>query len=715
MADDVTFALDIGTRTLVGLILKEEDNKYKILHSAVREHKTRAMLDGQIHNVEKVAEEAQQIKKELEEKSGLTLNKAAIAAAGRSLKTIIQKNSIELEKNRYIEKEDIKELELRTIKQAEAELAYEAEDDVKTNYHFVGYTVRNYKLDGMEIGNLLGQRGHNMEVELVATFLPRIVIDSLLSVIERIGIEVEHLTLEPIAAHNIVIPESMDSFNLALVDIGAGTSDIAVTENGSISGYEMVPTAGDEITEVISEKFLIDYKSAEKIKCSLNDEELPKVKSILGEELALNRVEVLESVENVIEEISTQIAEQILKINNKAPQAVIFIGGGSLIPGLKEKFSQKIEMVESRVGIRKKDDLENIDGEIEGISSTQTLTPIGIAVITRETENKALFINVEVNGEIVNLLTFSKADVSEALLAADIELARINPRPGRGITATVNGQLKVVRGELGEAAHIEVNGKEAALDTALKAGDSITFKPGKKGKDAEALIKDIIAKEDLVDYEININGSTNHVKTQIYQNNKLVQPEDKVIDGADIEYEVPVLIRDGLAQIMGISVSDFKENKIQFTFNGKEEEVSAQEYRIYSEGEKIDLSNSLRDNLNIEIEEVGEKKITLRYFLQEQRGREITFNFNGSELKLPASEWLLKANGEEVGLDYKISADDEIIAEAGDLTVEAVCRYINYDLTDKLKERMKVELNGKEADFSALVNDGDKLFFKLTG
>lgn len=715
MADDVTFALDIGTRTLVGLILIEEDNKYKILHSAVREHKTRAMLDGQIHNVEKVAEEAQQIKKELEEKSGLTLNKAAIAAAGRSLKTIIQKNSIELEKNRYIEKEDIKELELRTIKQAEAELAYEAEDDVKTNYHFVGYTVRNYKLDGMEIGNLLGQRGHNMEVELVATFLPRIVIDSLLSVIERIGIEVEHLTLEPIAAHNIVIPESMDSFNLALVDIGAGTSDIAVTENGSISGYEMVPTAGDEITEVISEKFLIDYKSAEKIKCSLNDEELPKVKSILGEELALNRVEVLESVENVIEEISTQIAEQILKINNKAPQAVIFIGGGSLIPGLKEKFSQKIEMVESRVGIRKKDDLENIDGEIEGISSTQTLTPIGIAVITRETENKALFINVEVNGEIVNLLTFSKADVSEALLAADIELARINPRPGRGITATVNGQLKVVRGELGEAAHIEVNGKEAALDTALKAGDSITFKPGKKGKDAEALIKDIIAKEDLVDYEININGSTNHVKTQIYQNNKLVQPEDKVIDGADIEYEVPILIRDGLAQIMEISVSDFKENKIQFTFNGKEEEVSTQEYRIYSEGEKIDLSNSLRDNLNIEIEEVGEKKITLRYFLQEQRGSEITFNFNGSELKLPASEWLLKANGEEVGLDYKISADDEIIAEAGDLTVEAVCRYINYDLTDKLKERMKVELNGKEADFSALVNDGDKLFFKLTG
>lgn len=715
MADNITFALDIGTRTLVGLILKEENNRYKILHSAVREHETRAMLDGQIHNVEKVAEEAQQIKKELEEKSGLVLNKAAIAAAGRSLKTVFQKNSIELEKNRYIEKEDIKELELRTIKQAEAELAYEAQDDVKTNYHFVGYTVRNYKLDGMNIGNLLGQRGQNMEVELVATFLPRIVIDSLLSVIERIGLEVEHLTLEPIAAHNIVIPESMSAFNLALVDIGAGTSDIAVTENGSISGYEMVPTAGDEITEVISERFLIDYKSAEKIKCSLHDEELPKVKSILGEELALNREEVLEAVENVIEEISSQIVEQILKINNKAPQAVIFIGGGSLIPGLREKFSQKIDMVESRVGIRKKDDLESIDGEIEGISSTQTLTPIGIAVITRETENKALFINVEVNGEMVNLLTFSKADVSEALLAADIELARINPRPGSGITAVVNDELKVVKGELGEAAEIKVNAKNAELDTALKAGDKIKFKPGKKGKDAEALIKDMIDEEDLVDYEIKINGTINHIRTQIFQNDKLVQPEDQVIDGADIRYEVPISIRDGLTQIMETSLSDFKGNEIKFTFNGREEEISTSEYRIFSDGEKIDLSSSLQDNLNLEVEEVGEEKLKIRDFLQKKRGKEITFNFNGSELKLPAAEWLLKANGEEVGLDYKISADDEITAKSGDLTVEAVCRYINYDLTDKLKERMTVELNGKEADFSALVNDGDNLLFKLTG
>lgn len=154
-----------------------------------------------------------------------------------------QTNSLELDKSRYIEEEDLKNLELTTIKQAQDKIHKSEKNTVRmknnnnqkqakeaVDYHFVGYTVRNYQLDGMNLGHLLGQRGKIMEVELVATFLPRIVIDSLLAVINRVDLEVEHLTLEPIAASHIVIPESMSNFNLALVDIGAGTSDIAITK-----------------------------------------------------------------------------------------------------------------------------------------------------------------------------------------------------------------------------------------------------------------------------------------------------------------------------------------------------------------------------------------------------------------------------------------------------------------------------------------------------
>jgi len=64
MTDEVTFALDIGTRTIVGILVQKNKDNYKVIHSAVREHQTRAMLDGQIHNVARVAEAVAEVKEE---------------------------------------------------------------------------------------------------------------------------------------------------------------------------------------------------------------------------------------------------------------------------------------------------------------------------------------------------------------------------------------------------------------------------------------------------------------------------------------------------------------------------------------------------------------------------------------------------------------------------------------------------------------------------
>ncbi len=81
---------------------------------------------------------------------------------------------------------------------------------------------------------------------------------------------VENLTLEPIAAINVVVPEDIRLLNIALVDIGAGTSDIAISKDGSIIAYDMVTIAGDEITEAIMQKCLCNFENAEKIKIALD-------------------------------------------------------------------------------------------------------------------------------------------------------------------------------------------------------------------------------------------------------------------------------------------------------------------------------------------------------------------------------------------------------------------------------------------------------------
>ena len=97
----------------------------------------------------------------------------------------------------------------------------------------------------------------------------------------HLGLEVANLTLEPIAAINVAIPESYRLLNIALVDIGAGTSDISITKDGSIIAYGMIPLAGDELTELIVQNYLVDFKTAEYIKLQSTTEEEITYKDIM--------------------------------------------------------------------------------------------------------------------------------------------------------------------------------------------------------------------------------------------------------------------------------------------------------------------------------------------------------------------------------------------------------------------------------------------------
>src|SRR5690606_7234841 len=109
-------------------------------------------------------------------------------------------------------------------------------------------------------------RGRVFSVEVLATFLPGVVVDSLEAVLVEAGLAMHGLTLEPVAALEAVIPATMRHLNLALVDIGAGTSDIALTGDGMVQAFAMVPRGGDAITEAVSKAFLLDFPVAEQVK-----------------------------------------------------------------------------------------------------------------------------------------------------------------------------------------------------------------------------------------------------------------------------------------------------------------------------------------------------------------------------------------------------------------------------------------------------------------
>jgi cell division ATPase FtsA len=186
---DLIFALDTGTRTVTGLVMDDSGPVPVVLGAVTEEHRSRAMMDGQIHDIEAVAAVVRTVKEKLERQVGVTLEEAAVAAAGRSLLTRRATLTAEVHTLGEIEAEDVRRWELEAVQAAQGQLRQEATergelpaDHPEDVYHCVGYAVVAYELDGSRIKNLVGHRGRQISIEVLATFLPEVVVDSLYTV-----------------------------------------------------------------------------------------------------------------------------------------------------------------------------------------------------------------------------------------------------------------------------------------------------------------------------------------------------------------------------------------------------------------------------------------------------------------------------------------------------------------------------------------------------
>ncbi|MGI6552736.1 MAG: cell division protein FtsA [Bacillota bacterium] len=351
MQSNCIFALDIGTRSVVGIIASRatESETLEIIDVEMLEHQERSMIGGQIHDIPKVAGTVSRIKRTFEEKHNTELKEVAVAAAGRSLLTSYGRAELSFPIPQHISVEMTHGLHLEAVQSAQRQMGQVSKAD---DYHCVGYSILHQYLDEHLIGNLVGQSGKQAAVEVIASFLPRVVIDSLSAVLEEADLEMAYLTLEPIAAMNMAVPESMRQLNLALVDIGAGTSDIAISNRGTVTGYAMVPMAGDQITETLSTKYLLDFPAAEELKRQLEKSvEHLTFRDIMGLEYRHQKVDLIAGLEEIINDLAGKIAEAIIKLNGHPPQAVLCIGGGSLTPNLTNKIAACLDLPENRVAV----------------------------------------------------------------------------------------------------------------------------------------------------------------------------------------------------------------------------------------------------------------------------------------------------------------------------------------------------------------------------
>ncbi|WP_312093648.1 cell division protein FtsA, partial [Aminipila sp.] len=412
----IVFALDIGTRSVVGIVGALKDGNFNILDYEQEFHEKRAMRDGQIEDIDLVSRVANSVKRKLEQRTGQTFTKVSIAAAGRALRTAAASFSYDLIPNQPISSKIIQYMEYSAIEKAQEIFlsdSSEQESSLK-DYYCVGYSVTDYLLDDYKIKNLEGQKGKKAVVDIIAAFLPASVLISLYAVTARCSLEVDNLTLEPIAAIHAVVPDDVRFLNIALVDIGGGTSDIAISRDGSVIAYDMVTIAGDEITEALMQHYLTNFATAERIKLMLSGDAPMEFKDILGNEISLTPDEAYEAVREPIHALAEAISQRILLINGSAPAAVFLVGGGSQIKGLCKIVADKLGMAANRVAVGVVNTENNLSLFSDSLYSPTFVTPIGIGIVS-SLYRGCDFFAISVNGKRIMLFNHQTIKVLDAL------------------------------------------------------------------------------------------------------------------------------------------------------------------------------------------------------------------------------------------------------------------------------------------------------------
>ncbi|WP_352417976.1 cell division protein FtsA [Proteiniborus sp.] len=649
--NQIVFSLDIGTRTVIGVVGELQDNNLKILASEIIEHEKRNMYDGQIHDISSVASIVKRVKERLEQKLNIELDKVAIAAAGRALKTYRTMIEREIDSSIEIDARLVESLEMESIQLAQNSLDENTKDE-DTRYYCVGYTVINYYLDGNFMENLEGHRGNKIGADVLATFLPYSVVDSLYTVMDRVGLEVINLTLEPIAAMNIAVKKSLRLLNIALVDIGAGTSDIAISRDGTIVAYAMASIAGDEVTENIAKTYLLDFDAAEKLKISLNSKEIQKFTDIVGMEHEIKTDDILDRIDTTIKTIAREITAKILEFNEKAPSAVFLIGGGSQLPRLNEYIAESLGLQKERVVMRNTSIIENVIDVPEQLNGPDAITPIGIGFFALNNMYKD-FIEIKVNDQKIKLFNTKIMKVTDALAFAGFNPRRLIPRRGEETTYYLNGELKRIFGQAGEPARIYVNGQLASLESKLNNGDNVKVVEATQGKKA------VINLSDCIDLEKRVVVNNKYIKliSEVKVNQVPVSNNIRINHGDTIETDEIRLISE---------IFDLLD-------------INNDTYLAYKNGIALSKDYRLKSDDIIEIKSLAESIATSEV----QRGYK-TLN--------------LFINGDEIEIQHNKTS----------FIFVDIFNYIDIDLT-KPQGELILNINGTKAEFTQELKDNDIL------
>jgi len=378
--ENIAVGLDIGTTKIVAMIgKKNEYGKLEIL--GVGKAKSLGVARGVVNNITQKILSIQQAVLEAEENSGYKINDVVVGIAGQHIRSIQHTDYI----SRSNSDEVICGKDIQLLIDQVNKLAMLPGEEI------IHVLPQEFKIDGQsEIKEPIGMYGGRLEASFHVVVGQAASIRNVGRCIQSSGIELSGLTLEPLASADAVLSQEEKEAGVALIDIGGGTTDLAIFKDGIIRHTAVIPFGGNVITEDIKEGCSIIEKQAELLKVKFGsawpgenkDNEIVSIPGLRGrepKEISLKNLSkiiharVVEIIEQVFTEIKVYGHEDPRK---KLIAGIVLTGGGAQLQHIKQ-LVEYITGMDTRIGYPN----EHLAGNSnEEISSPLFATAVGLVM-----------------------------------------------------------------------------------------------------------------------------------------------------------------------------------------------------------------------------------------------------------------------------------------------------------------------------------------------
>lgn len=337
-SDDYLVALDIGTEVVKALIAKLDGDRLEIVGAGRTQQELSDMHLGAIADISGVVRNCEDALAQAEDQAGVQAKRVIIGIAGELVKGVT--NTIRYRRPQPDRSLDNAEMEFiiekvqeRAQAKAQRQIALETgNEDIEVK--LVNSALVSIHIDGYKVSNPIGFQGRDVAVQIYTAFAPMVHIGALERVADELSLELLAVAAEPFAVSRSVLgSDASSSFTAILVDVGGGTTDIAVVNDGGVEGTKMFGIGGRSFTRTIATDLDLPYQDAEKLKLNIDHE---KIKPTVAKE-------VNKAIDKTLEVWLSGVDLALSEFDSvdHLPNRILLCGGGAsldkLVEGLKNQ------------------------------------------------------------------------------------------------------------------------------------------------------------------------------------------------------------------------------------------------------------------------------------------------------------------------------------------------------------------------------------------